>query len=78
MFYGYCFPKEDGWHTPKLELKTAEEVWSYLRLQKQIFEEVRITDEDDFTVAQALHGRIVYPAEWKDLDEKVDRARAGR
>lgn len=78
MFYGYCFPEEDGWHTSKIELNDPSEVWSYLRLQKKIFEEVRVTDVDDFTVAHALHGKIVFPPEWADMDEKIDKARAAR
>lgn len=78
MFYGYCFPEVDGWHTPKVELETPQEIWSYLRLQKKIFEEVRITDQDDYTVAHALNGKIVFPPEWKDLDEKVDKVRSTR
>lgn len=78
MFYGYCFPKEDEWHTPKLKLDSQEAVWNYLRLQKKIFEEVRITDEDDYIVAHALRGKIVFPPEWADADEKIDKARKER
>lgn len=78
MFYGYCFPEENGWHTPKVRLDSPEEVWNYLQLQKQMFEEVRITDEDDFTVAHALRGKIVFPPEWADADEKIRKARKER
>lgn len=78
MFKGYCFPKENEWHTPPVTLDSAEEVWSYLRLQKKLFEEVRIVDDGDFTVAHALHGKIVFPPEWADIESKIDKARKER
>lgn len=54
MFFGYCFPRKDGWHTPKVTLRDAEAVFRYCALQHVFFEEIRITDEGDFLVAHVL------------------------
>ncbi|WP_027416489.1 hypothetical protein [Aneurinibacillus terranovensis] len=68
MFSGYCFVEKNGWHCPPVRLNSAEEVWSYVQLQKRIFSEVRITDADDFIVVQALEGKVVFPPEWAQLE----------
>lgn len=68
MFNGYCFIEKDGEHCPPVELKDANEVYSYVNLQKKIFPEVRITDSGDFCVVQALDGKVVFPPEWVELE----------
>jgi hypothetical protein len=60
MFKGYCFDP-DGWHTPAVELADEEAAVGYAMLQKGIHHEVRIVDESDFTVLQAIKGEVVYP-----------------
>lgn len=71
MFYGYCFPKSGGdWHTPKINLKTAEDVFRYTQLQGRIFGEVRVTDESDFTVVQMVNGKYTFPEEWKVFNKQ--------
>ena len=69
MFNGYCFMEKDGWHCPPVKLKDADEVYSYVNLQKVIFPEVRICDGGDFIVVQALDGKIVFPPEWVILEK---------
>lgn len=73
MFYGYCYPEPDGWHTPYVTLKDAGEVFCYIRLQSKLFREVRITDEDDYIVAQVIDGVIVHPVEWQKLQTVIMR-----
>jgi hypothetical protein len=63
-FLGYCFETIGGRYYPAVSLRGAEEVWNYVNFQKNLFEEVRITDTDDFIVAQAIKGKIVFPQEW--------------
>lgn len=74
MFYGYCFVEKNGRHTPPVRLSTVEEVWSYVNIQKNLFPEVRIADEDDFTVVHALDGKIVFPPEWARLEGRLPSA----
>lgn len=55
MYHGYCFTEPNGWHTPKVNLATAEEALNYCLLQHVFFREVRITDEhDEFTVLHVV------------------------
>jgi hypothetical protein len=74
VFYGYCYTEKGGRHTPRVNLETAEDVFRYVNLQKGIFPEVRITDDDDYIVVHALDGKIVYPPEWASFDnsEKIE------
>jgi len=60
MFKGYCF-FEDGTYTPAVNLDNEEAAVRYVMLQKNIQYEVRVVDEHDFTVLQAINGKIVYP-----------------
>jgi len=76
MFQGYCFIEKDGEHYPPVELKTVDEVYSYVNLQKIIFPEVRITDDDDFCVVQTLDGKVVFPPEWAELDRLQNERKA--
>jgi hypothetical protein len=71
MFYGYCFIEKDGWHTPAVKLEQPENVWEYVNLQKHLFPEIRITDEDDFCVVQALDGKIAFPPEWVEMERML-------
>ena len=75
MFKGYCF-MVDGTHTPAVELKGVEEAFRYANLQKQLFYEVRIVDEDDYTVIHARKGKIIFP-EIKDCLQFKDLAGEG-
>jgi hypothetical protein len=50
MFYGYCCPDLDGWHTPKVSLPTAEAIGGYVTLQHRLFREIIITDDMDCCV----------------------------
>ncbi|MDQ7094172.1 hypothetical protein REC12_11285 [Desulfosporosinus sp. PR] len=69
MFKGYCFIEKDGAYCPPVELKDANEVFSYVDLQKKLFPEVRITDNGDFCVVHAVNGKIVFPPEWVRLEK---------
>jgi hypothetical protein len=60
MFKGYCF-FEDGSHTEAVHFDTAEQAVDYVYLQMGLQHEVRIVDEDDFTVIYAIKGEIVFP-----------------
>ncbi len=60
MFQGYCF-FEDGSHTQAVTLQTAEEAITYVQLQMKFHREVRVVDDDDCTVLQAVNGSIVFP-----------------
>jgi len=64
VFQGYCFIEKDGEYCPPVTLESVPEVFNYVQLQKRIFPEVRICDEEDFTVVQALDGKITFPPEW--------------
>ncbi|GIM47001.1 hypothetical protein DNHGIG_25500 [Collibacillus ludicampi] len=71
MYYGYCrIPHSagGGW-TSAVELETPQDVWSYINLQKTLFPEVRITDVDDYIVAHAQAGRIVFPHKWAEKEK---------
>jgi hypothetical protein len=70
IFYGYCFPEPDGWHTPPVTLNGAEEVFRYTQLHGKsgLFREVRITDANDFLVVQMIDGKYVWPEEWKSFN----------
>jgi hypothetical protein len=72
VFYGYCFPERDGWHTPSVTLTSPGQVFNYVNLQKRLFDEVRITDSDDFLVVQALGGKVVFPPEWVEIEKKME------
>ncbi|PFJ97674.1 hypothetical protein [Bacillus cereus] len=72
MFKGYCFIEKDGQFCPAVNLVNAQETWNYVNLQKRIFPEVRICDEDDFTVVHALDGKIVFPQEWVEMEKKMN------
>jgi len=63
MYYGYCRPKIDGWHTPKVNLKDELELFSYCKLHHVLFEEIIITDEMDFCVAHVQNHKIKIPQE---------------
>ena len=69
MFKGYCFIERGGKHCPPVHLKDASEVYSYVSLQKKIFPEVRITDDGDCIVVQAIAGKIVFPPEWVKMEQ---------
>ena len=61
MYYGYCRPKIDGWHTPKVSLRNEQEVFNYCKLQHKLFEEIIITDELDFCVMHVQNHVIKIP-----------------
>lgn len=71
VFYGYCFPIPDGWHTPQVTLNTPEEVYSYTQLHGKgpFFREVRVTDSGDNMVVQMVDGKYTWPEEWKKFNE---------
>lgn len=69
MFKGYCFIEKDGAYCPPVELKDASGVYSYVNLQKRMFPEVRITNNEDFCVVHALDGKVVFPPEWVKMDQ---------
>ena len=69
MFQGHCFIEKDGDHCPPVKLKDANEVYSYVNLQKVLFPEVKITDDQDFCVVHALDGKIVFPPDWVILEK---------
>lgn len=54
IFYGYCFPEPDGWHTPAVTLTSAEEAIRYCQLHHTRFREIRITDPSDFLVMHVI------------------------
>ncbi|MGC7872592.1 hypothetical protein ACPUYX_13815 [Desulfosporosinus sp. SYSU MS00001] len=76
MFKGYCFIEKDGQYCPPVDLKDANEVYSYVTLQKKLFPEVRITDESDFCVVHALDGKVVFPLEWVALEKMMEEKMA--
>ena len=55
IYFGYCFPKRDGWYTPKVTLESPEAAWSYCVLQCLLFEEIRITDGGDNLVMHVVN-----------------------
>lgn len=61
MFYGYC-RKDDFW-TLLVHLETAAQVFCYCCLHHIIFDEVRITDEDDYCVMHVIGDDLVFPTE---------------
>lgn len=61
MFYGYCYPKINGWHTPKVKLANAAEVISYCNLQSKFFAEIIITDELDNCVIHVQNRMFKVP-----------------
>ncbi|AFM43619.1 hypothetical protein Desaci_4795 (plasmid) [Desulfosporosinus acidiphilus SJ4] len=63
-FFGYCFETVGGKYYPKVTLFGPEEVFNYVNLQKNLFDEVRITDTDDCLAVHALKGKIIFPEEW--------------
>lgn len=72
MFYGYCFfDRGDGnqTHTEAVNLNSPQEVWNYINLQKRIFPEVRITDNEDFCCVQTIDGKITFPPEWVEMEK---------
>lgn len=68
-FWGYCFETIGGKYYPPVTLFGPEEVYNYVNLQKRFFDEVRITDEDDYLVVHALKGKIIFPEEWVGLSK---------
>ncbi|WP_196231822.1 hypothetical protein [Bacillus thuringiensis] len=58
--------------SPAVNLANAQETWNYVNLQKRIFPEVRICDEDDFTVVHVLDGKIVFPQDWVEMEKKMN------
>lgn len=72
MFFGYCFPEPDGWHTPAVTLNNAQEVFDYTQLQGKLFREVRITDMDDFVVVQMIDESYTFPEEWKIFNKRKE------
>ena len=71
MYYGYCYPTNDGFYIPKDPLVNPEEVFNYVMLHKNWMYEIRITDDDDFTVVNAIDGQIIFPEEWKVYNKGV-------
>ncbi|SFF22567.1 hypothetical protein SAMN04487969_11928 [Paenibacillus algorifonticola] len=73
VFYGYCFPEPDGWHTPSVKLNSPEEVHRYTQLHGKtgMFKEIRVTDSSDHIVVQMINGKYVWPEEWKVLNKEV-------
>ena len=61
MFKGYCFVEVNGSYCPAVELKDAQAAVAYVNLQKNIFPEVRIVDEDEYIVLHAVDGEIIFP-----------------
>lgn len=79
VFYGYCFPKPGGWHTPAVKLNGPEEVFRYTQLHGKgpLFREVRVTDIGDNMVVQMIDGEYTWPEEWKTFN-KEDGASANQ
>jgi hypothetical protein len=75
MFYGYCFLKVNGQYTPKVKLNHPEEAFNYCHLQSRIFPEVRIADEDDFTVMRVVNHILYIP--WEGGQFKAFDLRTG-
>ena len=71
MYYGYCYPSNDGFYTPKVSLVNPQEVFHYVMLHKGMMHEIRITDDDDFTVVNAIDGQIIFPEEWKVYNKEA-------
>jgi hypothetical protein len=65
LFKAYCFPEPDGWHTPAVTLNDAQEVYNYTQLQSCLFREVRVVDDEGFTVVQIIDKKYTFPEEWK-------------
>lgn len=61
MFYGYCFPEPNGWHTPKVKLAIPELCFRYCMLHSKLFREIMITDENDFCVMRTLDNVLLIP-----------------
>ena len=69
MYFGYCLTP-DGYFTPKVTLQTPEDVFRYTELQRTLWEEVRITDTEDFVVVQTKDSKYTYPPEWVRLNKR--------
>lgn len=72
MLFGYCFIEKDGEHCPSVTLESAEEVFAYVNLHKGFYPEMRITDEEDYTVVQTLDRKVVFPPEWVELEKQME------
>lgn len=61
MFKSWCFTEINGWHTPSVALKDAEEAFAYCKLQHLLFPEIRITDDGDFIVMHVINHTLKVP-----------------
>lgn len=62
MYYGYCLKEPYGW-MPVVNLPSVEDAWRYSLRQGQIFNEVRITDEEDHCVIHIKDQEVIFPGE---------------
>jgi hypothetical protein len=61
MYYAYCLvPTLQSW-TPARRLATGDAAFAYVRLQHQLFPEIRITDEDDHCVLHIIQHVMYCP-----------------
>lgn len=72
MFKGYCFTEIDGWHTPEVILENEEVAIRYALLQRGLFKQVKVVDEDDYIVIETIDGKGAYPPEFAKLTDRID------
>ncbi len=60
MYFGYCLIPFDNCWTPPVHLETAEAAFCYCKLHHRWFQEIRITDEDDFMVLHVIDHMLMY------------------
>lgn len=74
-YSGYSF-LPDGRYAAGVWLCSPEEVWDYIRIQKDYQYRVLICDRDDFAVLEFVKGMLVFPGQ-QDLKEFLQKPEEG-
>lgn len=71
MFRVVCFNKINRGRLKPVHLSSFRNVWNYVNLQKRLFPEIRIYDNEGFLVVRALEGKVVIPHVWSVIEHEV-------